>query len=669
MSAVMTGPRRKGNGARVAEDRDPQIEAILERIRAARNFDFRNYKRATLRRRIERRMGDNRCRSLSEYIALLDKKPAEYDALVSSMLIKVTSFFRDEETWKVLSGKIIPQLLSGKRPGEEIRAWCAGSATGEEAFSVAILLAEAMGPAFAKTDVKVFGTDVDEKAISAARHAIYSGAVMESVPAKLREKYFLQERGGWLVRKEIRRAVVFGVNNLVSDAPISRLDLLICRNVFIYLDPELQKRVLTRFHYALRRNGIILLGKSELIPFAAKLFESVDLSRRIYRKNGRRDLQAGQDRLQGMMEQETVNRGSEETRAAMTAAEEFHHQVLQSLGIPLIVTALDGTVLSWNPSASALWGRTEAEVSGKKLAALNLPGLTGDLLIEKTLAVRGGRSKLEISPGSFTRPDGKSPTQLSVEVSPLRNVGREIIGLLYTAHDISAVRELETELRKASSERQNAYEELQSINEELQSSNEELETTNEELQSANEELQTTNEELQSTNEELETTNEELQSTNAELDSTNRELAARTEEMNRLSFFHRTIVRNLSTAVVVLDGKGRVQLWNLAAERLLGLTEDEATGSAFWMLHVPALSRPVVIRLKKAMAGNRPLRAEEIDYELPSGSKGRARLTAVPIADDGESLGSVIIFEDTTRLAKAAAELAALKSGNAKGARK
>src|SRR5712691_2121176 len=370
-----------------------------------------------------------------------------------------------------------------------------------------------------------------------------------------------------------------------------------------------------------------------------------------------------------MLEQETVTRGSEETRAAMTANEEFHQDVIRSLGIPIVATGLDGALLSWNPSAAALWGRTEAEVSGKKLTALDLPGLSGDLLIEKTVAVREGRSKVETSPGTFTRPSGAKPTELSVEVSPLRNAGREITGLLYTVHDVTAVREMETELRRVSSARENAYEELQTINEELQSSNEELETTNEELQSANEELQTTNEELQSTNEELETTNEELQSTNAELDSTNRELAARTGEMNQLAFFQRTIIRNLSTAVVVLEVTGHIRLWNLAAERLLGVTEDDAVGNVLWTLHVPALSRSVLMRLKKAMSENKPLRAEEVDYELASGSRGRARLTAVPIADDGESLGSVIIFEDVTRLSKVSAELAELKSGDARAARK
>jgi two-component system CheB/CheR fusion protein len=641
---------------------DRQIEAILERIREARNFDFRNYKRATLRRRIERRMADRRCRSISEYAALLEREPAEFDSLISSMLIKVTSFFRDEEMWEALSSKIIPQLLSEKRPGEEIRCWCAGSATGEEAFSLAILLAEAMGPAFQNQDVKIFGTDLDEKAVAYARHGLYSAEQMKSLPRNLLQQYFVDERGGFSVRKEVRRTVVFGVNNLVSDAPISRLDLLICRNVFIYLDAQLQKRVLTRFHYALRRHGILVLGKSELIPFVGKIFEPVDLQRRIYRKDGRRDASVAQERLASLLEQESEARAADEGRSELNAVDLFHRDVVHSIRVPLIATAPDGTILLWNAAAAALWGRSESEVAGKKLAALSLPGLSGELLIERTAAVREGKSELERCSGVLNRPRERL-LHLSVEVTTLRDAAHAVTGLLYAVHDVTDFRGLEGELRQANEERQSAYEELQTINEELQSANEELETTNEELQSSNEELQTTNEELQSTNEELETTNEELQSTNAELDATNRELAHRTEELNSLSFVQRTIIRTLTAGVVVLDPAGRIKMWNLAAERLLGLSEDEAVGQLLWSLNVPALSRSVLQRLRKSLERNQPVRSDQVDYELPNGSTGRAALGAVPIVDNGSVLGSVIVFEDVSRMAGLAAEVAALKGNN------
>jgi two-component system CheB/CheR fusion protein len=638
------------------------VEAILERIRETRHFDFRHYKRATLHRRIQRRMADRSCRTIADYQALLERQPAEFDALIAAMLIKVTAFFRDPDLWAEIGSRILPQLLQEKRPGEEIRIWCAGCATGEEAFSIAILLAEAMGPSFQNQDIKIFGTDVDEKAIATARRGIYPRAGLTGVPKNLLERYFVEEGDGYAIRKDVRRSVVFGVNNLVSDAPISRLDMVLCRNVFIYLDSGLQKRVLTRFHYALRRHGMLVLGKSELIPFAGKIFDPLDVPRRIYRKDGKREAAVAQERLVSLLEQETITRTEELGQGELQTVEQFHRDVLQSIRQPLIATGLDGTILFWTNSASLLWGRAEGDVTGKKLAALNLPGLAGDLLIEKTTAVREGRSDRERAAGTVTLGNDARATQLSVEVSALRDAGSEITGLLYVVEDVTSFRELETELRKADDERQSGLEELQTVNEELQSSNEELETTNEELQSANEELQTTNEELQSSNEELETTNEELQSTNAELDATNRELAHRTDEMNTLTFVQRTIIRSLSAGVIVLEEAGKVKMWNLAAERLLGVTEEEAVGQSLWTLHIPALGRSTIQRIRKSLQQNASLRAGQIEYELPSGERGRASVAAVPIIDGGKVLGSVILFDDATRLASLNAELAKLKAG-------
>jgi two-component system CheB/CheR fusion protein len=282
--------------------------------------------------------------------------------------------------------------------------------------------------------------------------------------------------------------------------------------------------------------------------------------------------------------------------------------------------------------------------------------------------VRDGRAERERASGVVARPNDGATVQMTIEVQQLRDNARELKGLVYSVQDVTDYRSLEAELRKASEERQSAFEEMQTLNEEMQSSNEELETTNEELQSANEELQTTNEELQSTNEELETTNEELQSTNAELDATNRELAHRTDELNRLGYGQRIIIRSLSSAVIVLDPQGRVSMWNLAAERLLGLTEAEAVGQIFWTLHVPALPRPVMARVRKSLGQNSALRNELIDYELPTGGIGRASVAAIPIVDSGTALGSVVIFDDITRAAKLAGAEVNQKRLPAKGRR-
>jgi two-component system CheB/CheR fusion protein len=630
-----------------------QLENVIEKIRQARNFDFRNYKRATLRRRVERRMMDRRCRSLADYAALLDRHPEEYDALLSSLLIKVTSFFRDKEAWELLGKRVLPELLAARSPGDEIRVWSAGCATGEEAYSAAILLMEALGPKIQSYQVKVFGTDVDEAAITHARRGVYSPAAVEGLSKERLATFFTRSPGGYAVSKDIRRLVVFGVNNLVSDAPISRLDLLICRNVFIYVDAALQKRILSRFHYALRHGGVLMLGKSELIPFAAKLFDPLDLSRRLYRR-GARTAPVTDERLLGQLEQEDVARAVRQARDEMGAlAPDLHRDALLSLSTPVIATSLDGTVQLWNGAAARLWRRAESDVRGKKLTALALPGIPGDLLVEKTALVREGKAERQSANGTIQAPDGK--LDVRIEVTAAHDGAGEMSVLVYSVVDVTGLRSVEAELETLRDERARAVEDLQTANEELQSSNEELETTNEELQSANEELQTTNEELQSINEELETTNEELQSTNAELDATNRELAHRTDELNVLGFYQRTIIRSLSAAVVVVDPQGRITLWNLAAERLLGLTENEALGQLLWTLHIPVIGRALVKKIRRNLAKRLALRVEELTYDRPGGGRGHAALSAVPLVDEDRVLGAVVILEDTTRAVALAEE--------------
>ncbi|WP_404366014.1 CheR family methyltransferase [Corallococcus coralloides] len=621
--------------------RDSELEAILEKIRQVRNFDFRNYKRATLQRRIERRMQATRCRSRAAYLALLERDPTEVSTLVSSMLIKLTTFFRDPDVWQALEQNLAEFVR--QRPDAELRIWSAGCATGEEAYSLAILAAEALGPGYPSADLKVFGTDVDEAAIATARRGVYTPEQLENVSPERLARFFVRTGNSYTVRKEIRRAVVFGVNNLVSDAPVSRIDLILCRNVFIYLDSELQKRVLARFQFALRRNGLMVLGRSELIPFAARLFRPMDLARRIYRKDGQVEVTSTTlDRLpsEPMNLPRILEPGSDVERS-------FMRNLLDSHPCPHIATDNDGTVTLWSRAAARMWNRNESEMLGKKLSALALPGLGGDLLIEQSQRVRSGTSEREVADGVMELSSG-DPIILRFQVVALREAAGGRQGLLYVVHDISPLRGVEQNLRAAQEELQAMQLRMQSSTEELRASNEELETTNEELQSANEELQTTNEELQSTNEELETTNEELQSANSELDAINRELAHRTLEMDALTFCQRTIIRTLSAAVLVLDGEGRITTWNLAAERLLGLTEREAVGQLLWSLHVPALQRTLLLKLRRHLQEKRSLRLEGIPYQLPHGGKGSATLVATPLITDTQVLGSIILFEDTTR---------------------
>jgi two-component system CheB/CheR fusion protein len=380
----------------------------------------------------------------------------------------------------------------------------------------------------------------------------------------------------------------------------------------------------------------------------------------MYRRDeGARDLPLLQDRIPATAIDPEL-RAPAAVREEIGATASFHRLVLDSTGIPIVVTGPDGTVMLWTNAAARLWGRSEADVTGRKLGALALPGLAGTGIIEKTALVRDGKRDREVL-DTGPLPQGV----FAIEVRPLRDTAREVQGLVYTAVDVASQRQLETEVRRLTEELHASTQKLQGSIEALRSSNEELETTNEELQSANEELQTTNEELQSTNEELETTNEELQSANAELDATNRELAHRTEEAQVLTLYQRTLIRSLAAAVIVVDVDGKITAWNLAAERLLGLPEIEAVGQTLWTLRIPGISRNVVQRIRRALGEKRAYREESLPYELPSGGEGFATLAALPLQDGERSLGTVLLLEDTTRAATLTKEVVRLKGAAAK----
>ena len=272
------------------EHPDPEFEALIRHIQASRGLDFRGYKRTSLRRRITKRMEEVGAESFAAYHAFLEAHPQEFVELLNTVLINVTSFFRDAEAWDVLRDQVIPRLLARDRAGGggaaagQIRVWSVGCASGEEPYSLAILFAEALGAAEFCQRVKIYATDLDEAALAIARHATYAPRDVEGVPPALLEKYFERTNNHYMVQRELRKCVIFVRHNVVHDAPISRIDLLVCRNLLIYLESETQDQVLPRLHYALSDDGILFLGKAETQLARSKLFQPLDLKHRIFRK-------------------------------------------------------------------------------------------------------------------------------------------------------------------------------------------------------------------------------------------------------------------------------------------------------------------------------------------------------------------------------------------------
>jgi two-component system CheB/CheR fusion protein len=544
---------------------DPAFEALLEHLKASRGFDFTGYKRSSLMRRVDRRMSQVGISGYADYLDHLELHGDEFTALFNTILINVTGFFRDPEAWDHLRHDVLPALLLAKGSTQPLRIWSAGCASGEEAFTLAMVLAELLGPATFRERVKIYATDVDEEALVYARQASYSEREVRGIPPELFDRYFDLVGDRYLFRKDLRRSVIFGRNDLVQDAPISRIDLLLCRNTLMYFNAETQARTLTRFHFALGRFGVLVLGKAEMLLSHGALFTPIDLKQRIFRKAAR-DLPRN-----GMMLGELP---SSVLRTEPAGLDMLRTEALLAAPLAAVVVTADGVVAVANRQAEQMFGISQTDV-GRPFRDLELSYRPMELRRHIEQA-QTDRRTVRVTDVTLSR--GGKVTNLEIQVSPLVKDGTEVIGSTLSFHDVTDFRRLQDELEQANRQLETAYEELQSTNEEL-------ETTNEELQSTVEELETTNEELQSTNEELETMNEELQSTNDELQTINDELQDRTGELDVANEFLEAILTSLRAGVVVLSTELHVRVWSRQAQELWGLRQEEAVGQHFFNLDI------------------------------------------------------------------------------------
>ncbi len=564
---------------------DAKFEALLDYLRRTRGFDFAGYKRGSLNRRIIRRMQMIGLGEIEDYLDFLEVHPEEFTLLFNTILINVTAFFRDQPAWDVLSQEVIPRLLAGKPAEAPIRVWSAGCSSGEEPYTLAIILAEALGEKAFRQRVKIYATDVDEEALNEARHASYSAKALEPIPVAWREKYFEPVRGRFVFRMDLRRLVIFGRNDLLRDAPISHVDLLVCRNTLMYFNAEAQSQILTRFHFALNDEGVIFLGKAEMLLTHANLFTPIDLKHRIFTKVPRASRR----------EQMMIMAQAGEPEAAAQAGQfgRLREAAFEVVPTAQLVVDKNGNLVLANETARSLFGLTQADL-GRLLQDLELSYRPVELrsLIDAAYA-KGLPMTLK---EAERRLPGGEVQYLDVRVTPLReNGGFAGVGISFL---------VVTEVKKLKEVYERSKQELETAYEELQSTNEELETTNEELQSTVEELQTTNEELQSTNEEMETMNEELQSTNEELQTMNDELQQQTLERDRLNTFLESILSSVNVGVVVVDKALNVELWNKEAKNLWGLPTDEVVGRPFLKLDIGLPVKKMKEPLKTFLESNR-----------------------------------------------------------------
>ncbi|MEO0455935.1 MAG: CheR family methyltransferase [Cyanobacteria bacterium P01_A01_bin.114] len=610
----------------MAQTENQIFETLLEYLRQTRGFDFTGYKRSSLQRRVTKQMRTHEIDNFGDYLDYLEVHPEEFVPLFNTVLINVTSFFRDLPAWEYLWHQLLPRILSEKLSEDPIRIWSAGCASGEEAYTLAIILAELLNPVQFRQRVKIYATDVDEEALAEARHASYLAQDLETIPEALRAKYFEPVADRYVFRSDLRRSVIFGRHDLVQDAPISRLDLLVCRNTLMYFNAETQSRILARFHFALGSTGAIFLGKAEMLLTHSNSFTPINLQHRIFRKISNVD---GRDRLFVM-----TQTGDPESGDQLAGHIRLRDAAFNALSVAQIVVDYSGNLMMVNQLACATFGLNLQDL-GRPLQDLEISYRPLELR-SRIEQVYNERTPLTIEDVMRTFPTGETRF-FDVQLMPLQDNGSDLIGASITFTEVTRYHDLQTEVQRSNQE-------LETANEELQSSNEELETTNEELQSTNEELETTNEELQSTNEELETMNEELQSTNEELQTINDELRVRTEEVNQANAYLNSILTSIKAGVVVLDRQFNILTWNQETEEFWGLRTQEVEGQSFWNLDI---GLPVDQLREASRACLNGKNRVELSLEAINrrGQAFTCRVTCTPlIGSDEERQGIILLME-------------------------
>ncbi|MDA0867349.1 MAG: PAS domain-containing protein [Cyanobacteria bacterium] len=560
------------------------FEDLLLFLQRSRGFDFSGYKRSSLMRRIRKQMLNCGIDTFSDYLDYLQVHPEEFLPLFNSVLINVTSFFRDAPAWQYLQDETLPGLLDNESPTEPIRIWSAGCASGEEAYTLAMILAEKLGLEQFRQRVKIYATDVDEEALSEARQATYGPQALAGIPERFRNQYFEPVNDHYVFRADLRRAVIFGRHDLMQDAPISRLDLLVCRNTLMYFNAETQTDILDRFHFALKDSGVLFLGKAEMLLTHGNLFTPISLQHRIFRlvpKPNRRARSLA------------FSPTSHTTTSSINQYIQLREAALEAVHQAQLLVSLDGILILANAQARSLFNINLLD-QGRPLQDLEISYRPLEL---RSAIEQACQSRQPVVIRDIARPQPNQDVQyLTVEIVPLDNVDGDLNGVSITFIDVTAYHYLQIELQRANQE-------LETTNEELQSSNEELETTNEELQSTNEELETTNEELQSSNEELETINEELQSTNEELQTINEELRQRTGDLNQANAFLNSILISLRAGVVVVNPQFNILSWNPEAENLWGLRAAEVQGESIFNLDIGLPVEQLREPMRNCMAGH------------------------------------------------------------------
>lgn len=553
------------------------LEKVMILLRSKTGQDFSLYKKNTIYRRIERRMNIHQIDRIAGYVRYLQENPQEVELLFKELLIGVTNFFRDPLSWEQLRDKALPLLMAGRPAGGLLRAWSAGCSTGEEAYSLAIIFKETAEQLrlSGQVSLQIFATDLDQDAIDKARQGLYPASIAADVSPERLKRFFVREDEHYRISKEIREMVTFATQNIIMDPPFTRLDILICRNLLIYLTPELQKKLLPLFHYSLSPGGVLFLGSAESISTYTELFTPLDMKMRLFRRH---ESVLAVDKISFpptfIHAAPGISKESKMFKPAVNLQTLADQLLLQHFSPPAVLVNDKGDIIY----ISGRTGKYLEPAAGKanwNIFAMAREGLRFELgsafqkaLRQKTAVcakglkvdTNGGTQLVDLTVQAITEPEALSGMLMIVfndVATPAEKSGPGAASRSRNTLDGNArILELEKELQRAREEQQTVREEMQSSQEELKSTNEELQSTNEELQSTNEELTTSREEMQSLNEELQTVNAEQQS--------------KLDEISRVNDDMRNLLNSTEIATVFLDSDLHIRRFTPGADKLFKL---------------------------------------------------------------------------------------------------
>ena len=554
------------------------FEEIALILRAQTGHDFSQYKHNTMSRRIERRMCVHLIKDLSDYVKFLTENPQEVALLFKELLIGVTSFFRDPQVWEMLKKDVIPQLIANLLPEKSLRAWIPGCATGEEAYSLAIVFKEAIDSIVSAKGCKlqIFATDLDADAIEKARSGMFGENIVADVSSERLERFFVKTDKGYRIAKTIREMVIFAPQNCIMDPPFTKLDLLSCRNLLIYLAPELQRKLMPLFHYSINPGGCLMLGNSESIGNFTNLFTSIDAKARLYRRH-----EVSLDkRPVDFPSALTLTREAAKTSQAAGgddgSLQELAEQLLlKKLSPPAVLTNDKGDIVFINGRT----GKFLEPAAGKanwSIFAMAREGIRYELIGAFQKSVRSSQAVLV---KNLVVSDNENKFAVDIEVMPvsepeaLRGLFLHVFKEVSPPATLPAVR---SSAKGGAHAARNAelIKDNENLRHELQTSREEMQTFHEEQRSTNEELQSTNEELQSTNEELTTSKEEMQSLNEELQTVNQELQAKVEELSQTSNDMKNLLDSTDIAILFLDSQLKIRRFTPQVAKIFKLIPSD-----------------------------------------------------------------------------------------------